>query len=161
MKINPFSKFLSVEDAEHIRVVNWIKTNLPDVIAFHVPNEGSKTPFERYKSSLMGILKGCPDFIILHPKHSEPKKDSLGNVYRELQYNGLMIELKAPEHNRIVKKGKDAGKIVKSKGKLSPEQSVILDKLNNLKYRAVCSFGADAAIQEIKDYFAIRLAKRK
>jgi hypothetical protein len=109
----------------------------------------------------MGILKGCPDFIMLYPKHSEPKKDDLGNVYKELIYNGLMIELKAPEHNRIVKKGKDAGKIVKSKGKLSPEQSVILDKLNKVKYRAVCCFGADEAIKEIKDYFTQKLMKTK
>ena len=161
MKINPFSKFLSVEDTEHIRVVNWFKTNLPEVIAFHVPNEGSKTPFERYKSSLMGILKGCPDFIMLHPKHSELKTDSSGNTYRELLYNGLMIELKAPEHNRIVKKGKDAGKIVKSKGKLSPEQSEILDKLTKLKYRAVCCFGADEAINEIQNYFSDKLKRTK
>jgi hypothetical protein len=161
MKVNPFSKYLSVEDTEHIKVVNWIKDNLPDVIAFHVPNEGSKTPFERYKSSLMGILKGCPDFVILYPKHSENKTDSNGNVYRELLYNGLMIELKAPEHNRIVKKGKDAGKIVKSKGKLSPEQDVLLKKLNSIKYRAVCCFGADEAIREMRQYFENKLKKIK
>lgn len=153
MKINPFSKYLTVEDTEHIRVVDWIKKNLPNVIAFHVPNEGRKTTFERYKASLMGILKGCPDFIILHPKHTEPKKDESGNVYKELLYNGLMIELKAPEHNRIVKKGKFEGKIVKSKGKLSPEQEEILKKLNGLKYRAVCCFGADEAIKELSAYF--------
>ena len=101
----------------------------------------------------MGLLKGCPDFIILHPKHSETKDDGNGNKYKVLQYNGLMIELKAPEHNRVVLKGKDAGKIVKAKGKLSPEQTEVIDRLNKLKYKAICSFGAQNAIIEIKNYF--------
>jgi len=154
--MNPFEKWLTYEDKEHVKVVNWLKQNLPNVIAFHVPNEGKKSAFERYRASIMGILKGCPDFIILHPKHSEPKKDELGNVYKELQYNGLMIELKAPEHNRIVKKGKNIGKIVASKGKLSKEQEDLLKRLNSIKYKAECCFGADEAIKEIKNYFNIK-----
>ena len=102
IKGKSFKDWLTHEDREHIEVVNWLKSNLPNVIAFHVPNEGKKTPFERYKASIMGILKGCPDFIILHPKHSEIKKDASQLEYRELLYNGLMIELKAPERNRVV-----------------------------------------------------------
>lgn len=153
---NPFEKWLSYEDKEHIKVVNWIKGNLPNVISFHVPNEGKKSPFERYKASIMGILKGCPDFIILHPKHSEIKKDSNGIEYKELLYNGLMIELKAPEHNRIITKGKNEGKITKSKGKLSKEQENLLKRLNKIKYKAECCFGAEEAIKEIKNYFNIK-----
>ena len=154
--MNNFNKFLSYEDKEHILVVNWLKENLPNVLAFHVPNEGKKSPFERYKASIMGLLKGCPDFIILHPKHSETKDDGNGNKYKVLQYNGLMIELKAPEHNRVVLKGKDAGKIVKAKGKLSPEQTEVIERLNKLKYKAICSFGAQNAIIEIKNYFSMQ-----
>jgi hypothetical protein len=153
--MNPFEKWLTYEDKEHVKVVNWLKKNLPNVIAFHVPNEGKKSAFERYKASIMGILKGCPDFIILYPKHSEPKKDELGNVYKELQYNGLMIELKAPEHERVVKKGKNIGKIAVSKGKLSKEQEDLLKRLNKIKYKAECCFGAEEAIKEIKNYFNI------
>jgi hypothetical protein len=55
---NPFEKYLTFEDKEHIRVVNYIKDKLPDILAFHVPNEGKKSAFERYKHSLMGALKG-------------------------------------------------------------------------------------------------------
>lgn len=153
--MNPFEKWLTYEDKEHVKVVNWLKQNLPNVIAFHVPNEGKKSAFERYKASIMGILKGCPDFIILYPKHSEPKKDELGNVYKELQYNGLMIELKAQEHERVVKKGKNIGKIAVSKGKLSKEQEDLLKRLNKIKYKAECCFGAEEAIKEIKNYFNI------
>jgi hypothetical protein len=153
---NPFEKWLSYEDREHIKVVKWIKGNLPNVISFHVPNEGKKSPFERYKASIMGLLKGCPDFIILYPKHSEIKRDESGRHYKELLYNGLMIELKAQEHERVVQKGAKIGKIVKSKGKLSPEQKDVLERLNQAKYKAVCCFGADEAIKEIKDYFSIK-----
>jgi len=144
---NPFDKFITFEDREHIRVVNYIKDKLPDVVAFHIPNESKKSAFERYKHSLMGALKGCPDFAFMFPKYKSI--DS-----KEILYNGLFIELKAPEHNRVVIKGDNAGKIVKTKGKLSPEQKLILDRLNSIGYQAVCCFGSEEAIKVINDYFA-------
>ena len=143
---NPFYKYLSVEDKEHIRVVNYIKDKLPEVIAFHTPNESKKSNFERYKASIMGIMKGIPDFVFLHPKY--PSYSS-----REAIYNGLCIELKAPEHERVVKKGKKEGKTVKYVGKLSDEQADVLEKLNKFGFKAVCCFGADEAINVIEDYF--------
>ena len=143
---NPFDKFLTYEDNEHIRVVNYIKDKLPDVLAFHVPSEGNKTPYERYKHSLFGNLKGLPDFIFLHPKY-------MSNCSKQIRYHGLAIELKAPEHNRVVLKGKDAGKVVKSKGKLSDEQKNIIERLNEMSYKAVCCFGAEEAIAVIDEYF--------
>jgi hypothetical protein len=143
---NPFQKFLTVEDAEHIRVVNHIKDKLPGVVAFHVPNEGKKSAFERYKHSLMGALRGCPDFVFLWPK---PKS----RESKEILYSGLLIELKAPEHKRVVLRGKQAGQIKKTKGKLSEEQNIILSRLNDAGYLAKCCFGAEEAIKTIDDYF--------
>lgn len=151
---NPFEKYLTFEDKEHIRVVNYIKDKLPDILAFHVPNEGKKSAFERYKHSLMGALKGCPDFVFICPKFKSI--DS-----KDVAYYGLLIELKAQEHKRIVIKGKDAGKIVKSKGKLSDEQKKVLDKANNIGFKAVCCFGADEAIEVINDYFGDYLEVKK
>jgi hypothetical protein len=142
---NPFEKFLTFEDREHIRVVNYIKDKLSDVICFHIPNEGKKSAFERYKHSLMGNLKGCPDFVFMFPKY---KKDT-----SIIEYYGLFIELKTPEHNRAILKGKDAGKIVKSKGKLSESQKEVLSKLDKMGYKAVCCFGSDEAIKVINEYF--------
>lgn len=144
---NPFDKFITFEDREHIRVVNYIKDKLPDVVAFHIPNESKKSAFERYKHSLMGALKGCPDFAFMFPKYK-----SLDS--KEILYHGLFIELKADEHSKVVLKGKDAGKIVKRKGKLSEEQKIVLEKLNNIGYQAVCCFGSDEAIKVINNYFA-------
>lgn len=143
---NPYDKFLSVEDVEHIRVVNYIRDKLPEVIAFHVPNEGLKSAFERFKHSRMGAMKGCPDFLFLHPKY-------VSNTSKEVLFHGLGIELKAQEHNRVIKKGKDAGKIVKSIGKLSDEQKDVLKRMNEMGYKAVCCFGADEAIAVIDKYF--------
>lgn len=147
---NPFYKYLTVEDTEHIKVVNFLASDFPDVIAFHVPNSSKKTPFDRFKHSIMGVLKGICDFVILHPKYKtiiendKPKKI--------LVYHGLVIELKAPEHNVVIKKGEKAGKIRKAVGKLSDEQRVIIEKLNKVRYKAVCCFGADEAITVIKEY---------
>jgi len=149
---NKFDKYLTYEDREHIRVVNYIKDKLHDIICFHVPNEGKKSPFERYKHSIMGSLKGCPDFAFMFPKF-------IGNS-KEIMYHGLFIELKTPEHTRVVLKGENAGKLVKSKGKLSPSQENVIQLLNLTGYRAVCCFGADEAIKEIdcyfKDYFELK-----
>jgi hypothetical protein len=156
---NPFYKFLSVEDKEHIRVVNFIKDKLPEVVAFHVPSESKRSAFERYKYSIMGNLKGLPDFVFLHPKYKS-------NLSQEVEYHGLLIELKAQEHEKVVKKGKDAGKIVKRKGKLSEEQAEVIKKLNNFGFKAVCCFGSDEAIKVIDEYFKDfyelqRIIKRK
>jgi hypothetical protein len=149
---NPFEKYLTFEDREHIRVVNYIKDKLPEIVAFHIPNEGKKSAFERYKHSLMGALKGCPDFVFMYPKYSDSYK---------LEYFGLLIELKAQEHNRVVLKGKDAGKIVKTKGKLSDEQKDILKRLSEIGYKAVCCYGSDEAINVINDYFSEYFEFRK
>jgi len=149
MRTNPFQKFLSSEDVEHIKVVNFFKEKLPDVIVFHVPNESKKSAFERYKHSIMGALKGIPDFVILHPKFE------IKNKKRNLIYHGLLIEIKAPEHNYIVKKGKDAGKIKKTKGVLSEEQEKVIEKLNKNNYKACAVWGADEAIKIIKEYLEI------
>ncbi len=154
MRVNPFAKFLSFEDNEHIRVVNFIKEKLPNVIAFHVPAEGFKSAFARYKHSIMGNLKGICDFVFAHPKYKIKELDN-GKKQTTLVYHGLYVELKAPEHNHVVKKGKDAGKIKKVKGTLSPGQKVIIEKLNKVKYLAVCVWGAEDAIKVIKDYFEI------
>ena len=151
---NPYEKHLTFEDREHIRVVNYIKDKLHEVIAFHVPNEGLKSPFERYKHSLMGALKGCPDFVFLHPKFKP-------NEPIQVLYHGLTIELKVQEHKRIVMKGKDAGKIVKTKGVLSKEQAEVLERLNKNGYKALCCFGSDEAIAVINDYFKEYLEEQR
>ncbi len=146
-----FESYLTVEDKAHIRVVEFMKDKYPDIIFFHIPNEGKKSPFERWKHSLMGNLRGLPDFAILKPKYSEVKSDGKAS-YKELLYHGLFIELKANEHLRVVQKGKQKGKVVTAKGKLSPDQSIVLEKLNKEKFLAVVCHGFESAKAVIDEY---------
>ncbi|MES2287622.1 MAG: VRR-NUC domain-containing protein [Bacteroidota bacterium] len=140
---------MTKEDLEHIQVVNWMHANAgSSLLWFHVPSEGKKSAFERYKHSIMGNKKGVPDFLILYPK----LKLSLNNK-PTIEYLGLVIELKVAEYNRLVTKGKKAGKTVKTIGKLSDEQGKVLEQFKKAGYKAVCCFGAQAAIKEIEEYF--------
>ena len=148
---NNFAKFLTFEDNEHIRVVNYINDKLSEVMAFHIPSEGKRSAYERFKYSLMGAKKGLPDFIFLHATYKD----------KEVIYHGLAIELKSQEHKRIILKGKKAGTVVKTKGKLGDEQKIVLAKLNDIGYKAVCCFGSDEAITVIKEYFKEYLEQQK
>jgi hypothetical protein len=151
---NPFAKWLTVEDREHIEVVEYLTKYHNDKVWFHIPNEGKKSSFERYKHSLMGARKGMPDFCILHPK-TKPGKEQFSNIpFKEVEYYGLLIELKAPERMQMVLKGKMAGTIKKTKGKVSKEQSELLKTLSAKKYKAIACFGAHEAIKEIQEYFS-------
>lgn len=151
---NPYEKFLSVEDTEHVRVVNYVKDKLPDIICLHTPNEGGRSSYERFKISKMGIVTGFPDFAFFYPKYDN-------STPKELMYHGLAIELKAPEHKRIVTKGVNSGKIVKAVGKLSDAQKDVIEKLNKSGYKAVCCFGYDEAIVVINEYFKDYLQEQK
>ena len=150
--LNPYFKYISKEDRIHAELVEFINKEYPDVIYTHVPSEGKKSNFERYKHSIMGTKKGICDFIFLKPKYKY--KIIREKKQKVLEYCGLAIELKVPLHNRVVIKGKDAGKIVKSIGKLSPEQKEVIELLNKEKYLAVCCFGLEEAKKVIIDYFS-------
>jgi hypothetical protein len=151
---NNFDRFLGAEDWEHINIIRYLREKHDGKIFFHIGNEGLRTPFERYKFSLFGKIKGLPDIAIIHPKFSQLKEDSSGEKYRQLMYMGLFLEIKAPERTRVVMKGKDAGKVKKAKaGTATPEQLDVIKKLNALKYKAVVCVGYDEAIKVIDDYF--------
>lgn len=64
MAKNPFTKYLSKEDHLQRAVMNFIETKYPKVFAIHVPNEGRRSPFERYKFKYLGGVSGVPDILI-------------------------------------------------------------------------------------------------
>lgn len=66
VKKNPFEKYLSKEDHLQNAVMTYIQTQYPDVLAIHVPNEGRRSPFERYKFKYLGGMSGVPDVLIFH-----------------------------------------------------------------------------------------------
>ena len=60
--------------------MNYISSVHPKIFAIHVPNEGKRSPFERYKFKYLGGVSGVPDILIFHQ-----------NDFKA----GLAIELKA------------------------------------------------------------------
>lgn len=79
MAKNPFEKYLSKEDKLQRAVMNYIQLKHPKVFAIHVPNEGKRSPFERYKFKYLGGVSGVPDILIFHTNKNK---------------SGLAIELK-------------------------------------------------------------------
>ena len=61
MKQNPFDKYLTKEDHLHLQVVEYLRWQYPNVLFGHWPNEGKRSPFERYKAKKLGMVKGWPD----------------------------------------------------------------------------------------------------
>ena len=79
MKSNPFYKYLTKEDKLQHSIVTYLKFQYPGVLFTHVPNEGKRSTFERYKFKYLGARAGVPDLLIFHANN---------------KYNGLAIELK-------------------------------------------------------------------
>ena len=46
-------------------VVEWIRLVAPQLIAFHVPNGGYRTPAEAARMKWVGVLAGVPDLVVL------------------------------------------------------------------------------------------------
>lgn len=66
MRKNPYEKFLSKEDRLQNAVMRFMATEYPDILCIHVPNEGRRTPFERFKFKYLGGVSGVPDILIFH-----------------------------------------------------------------------------------------------
>ena len=79
-----YRKYLKEEDLLQEACVVYLKLQYPKMVHFHVPNEGKRTKFERFKAKVLGIRPGVSDLIII-----EPNKD----------YNGLAIEFKSKKGN--------------------------------------------------------------
>jgi hypothetical protein len=75
-----YKKFLGPEDKLQIAVNAYLTAAYPTALFCHVPNEGKRSPFERYKFKELGGKAGVPDLLVFTPSK---------------QYNGLAIELKA------------------------------------------------------------------
>jgi hypothetical protein len=80
MKFNPYERYLGKEDILQNSVVKYMKLKYPNVFVIHVPNEGKRSPFERFKFKYLGGISGVPDLLIFKSND---------------KYNGLAIELKA------------------------------------------------------------------
>ena len=70
---------MSKEDHLQNAVMNYFRAIYPKAFVIHVPNEGKRSPFERYKFKYLGGMAGIPDILCFEPKG---------------KYCGLAIELK-------------------------------------------------------------------
>lgn len=61
---NSFWDLLGPEDHLHIQVCNYLKAQYPKVVWLHVPNEGKRSKFERWKFKVLGAKAGFPDIAI-------------------------------------------------------------------------------------------------
>jgi hypothetical protein len=43
--------------------MNYFRYNYPSAFVIHVPNEGRRTPFERFKFKHLGGVSGVPDIL--------------------------------------------------------------------------------------------------
>lgn len=77
---NHYHKYLGPEDKLQNAVMQYLSAQYPEVLAAHIPNEGKRTPFERFKFKYLGGKAGIPDVMVFCPSGD---------------YVGLAIELKA------------------------------------------------------------------
>lgn len=76
---NPFNKFIKGETALHIAVCEYIAYQHPDLLFHHSPNEGKRSPFERYLIKRMNVSSGFPDLMIVDSKENK-------TLFLELKY---------------------------------------------------------------------------
>ena len=79
MSTNPFYKYLTKEDKLQHSIISYLQYQHPKILFTHVPNEGKRSKFERYKFKYLGAKAGVPDILIF---------------YANNKHNGLAIELK-------------------------------------------------------------------
>lgn len=126
-----------LESWEQEQIFKWRDENMhkyPELALLHSSGNGLRlTPGQAVKSKKQGLTAGVPDIFLPVSKVFDcPQKGFI-------VYHGLFIELK-----RI--KG----------SKISPEQTVFMAALENQGYMCRVCYGADEAIETIKQYLNIK-----
>lgn len=117
------SPYPFAEDSLQTACMTYLRLQYPNVLAFHVPNGGSRNRVEAAKLKGMGVMAGVCDIVILEPRE-----------YRCVKPCGLFIELKV--------KG----------GKLQDSQASFISKLQVRGYMAAVVWSFDAFKALVDDY---------
>lgn len=135
-KRNPFYKYLTAEDREHVEFIEYCRNTYPGLIIVHTPSEGKRTPFERYKAALMGLTIGIPDFLI---------------ICAQQPFSGLAIELKATGKKIYLKDGKTliADETIR-------KQNEMLKRLRDQDWFAAFAIGIDEAKYIFNNYMQLK-----
>lgn len=113
------------ERKEQEWLVQWFKLKYKDEIIAASANGGRRDCKEAMNLKREGVLAGMPDIQIFAARHG---------------YNGLLIEMKAPQSS------------TKAKGRLTTKQTEILKRLNEKNYLAQVAWGWLEA-KDIIDYY--------
>ena len=128
-----YRRYLSAEDKLQEAVLYYVfKRYKVRIIPLNI--EHKKTPFERFKSKIMGNHRGIPDLFI-------PRRNK--------DYAGLFLELKTVDR-KVFKTNGD----LYASGKETHEAQIRkIKELNKAGYLAVMVFGFDEAKKIIDKYF--------
>lgn len=110
---------------EHLEVIDAVshtRYHHPDLILFHVPNEGAIPPQYRDKLLQMGLLGGVSDLVLLEPRG---------------KYHGAMIEMKRAN---------------KSDSSVKPDQVNFLAWARRKGYFTAVTYGAEEYIKCLRYY---------
>ncbi len=105
-------------------VIAWLKMAYPNLVYFHIPNEGLFPVQYRVQLKKMGVLAGVPDLFIA--KSAE---------LQSITYHGLFVEMKRD-----------------TKSKVTDKQNEVMHKLELQGYRCEVGYGRDDAMEKIKYY---------
>lgn len=122
-----FRDYLTAEDLLHEAVVKYMKLQYPKVFFIHVPNEGRRTKFERFKAKILGMTSGVPDLLIFQTS------DDANRIIQGTA-NGLAIELKIEPNKPTAK------------------QIACLQKLSDAGWQTHVCYDFDAARKAIDNY---------
>lgn len=126
-----FAKYLTAEQREHARLVEYLRWMRKDALWLHPVNEGKRSAFERFLWSIMGGKKSASDFLFFNPRHG---------------YTGLAIELKATGETVFRKDGAPYSD--------KKDQHDFLQALHNCGWYATFAIGFDQAHRFVEAYYA-------
>lgn len=120
-----------LEQKIQINIFKWASMNLgkyPELKLLNASQNGAKrSVMNGAISKKAGLKAGFPDLFLPIARNG---------------YHGLFIELKTIENKKLNIK----------KGKLSQQQKIWINSLNQEGYRAVVCYGFDSAVAEIEKY---------
>lgn len=125
-----YDSFLTPEQKVQRDIIAWIRQEprLEGILVVHIPNEGKRTPYEKWLFGIMGCVKGASDLIIFEEND---------------EYKGLVIEIKVA--NPFYTNGRCK----------FPEQLDFIEKMRLRGYKADFTVGYQETKKFIQEYFEI------
>ena len=124
------------EDALQMAVAKYLDAK--GVLWTHVGNERKSSIQAGVRLKKKGVKSGVPDCLIFEDNHT---------------FCGLAIELKVEKDNGLKANGEPRKK---TKGKLSENQKIWIDRLTKKNWSAHVAYNLDEAISIIEEYLSIK-----